>query len=269
MQRRRNNQPLTVSRFRSSRNLISATYILVSSSGAVVILDSLNRFATSMDELVGFLSSIITPSVSIVAVYHADVPIVPPRTYNEYAPPPLTLLVHMATAVLRLSNLHHEIERQKARNRSLENPEFGLGEGKEGVLVGLHDNPRSAGGSGLVVEMELRRRSGRSVTESFVVMFPDNRDGQSRRANACLLDTHPAFASPGLAGTGGGADVEDEQPESTFNLGLTEKQRKDREGIVLPYFDAQTDIGGGEGGRILYDMGREDMDDFDDEEDEV
>ncbi len=58
--------------------------------------------------------------------------------------------------------------------------------------------------------------------------------------------------------------------ETTFSLGLTEKQRRDREGVVLPYFDAQTDAGGGGGeggGRILYEMGRED--DFDDEEDEI
>ena len=52
---------------------------------------------------------------------------------------------------------------------------------------------------------------------------------------------------------------------TTFELGLTKKQREDREGVVLPYFDAQK--GDGEGGRILYDMGEED--DFDEEEDEI
>jgi elongator complex protein 5 len=60
--------------------------------------------------------------------------------------------------------------------------------------------------------------------------------------------------------------------ETTFNLGLTEKQRRDREGVVLPYFDAQREggaAGPGEGGRILYDMGAEDREDFDDEEDEI
>lgn len=55
--------------------------------------------------------------------------------------------------------------------------------------------------------------------------------------------------------------------DTTFNLGLTDKQRSDREGVVLPYFDAQREEGMGEGGRILYDMGEED--DFDEEEDEV
>ena len=50
---------------------------------------------------------------------------------------------------------------------------------------------------------------------------------------------------------------------ATFELGLSAKQRRDREGVVLPYCDAQQR----EGGRILYEMGVED--DFDDEEDEV
>jgi elongator complex protein 5 len=54
--------------------------------------------------------------------------------------------------------------------------------------------------------------------------------------------------------------------DSTFALGLTAKQRADREGVVLPYVDAQKGHGG-EGGRIFYDMGPED--DFDEEEDEI
>lgn len=52
----------------------------------------------------------------------------------------------------------------------------------------------------------------------------------------------------------------------TFSLSLTDKQKIDREGIVLPYFDAQKE-GGGMGGRILYVPGRED--DWDEEEDEI
>ena len=42
--------------------------------------------------------------------------------------------------------------------------------------------------------------------------------------------------------------------------------------MILPYFDAQKDgglNGVGEGGRILYEMGVEDREDFDDEEDQV
>jgi elongator complex protein 5 len=75
---------------------------------------------------------------------------------------------------------------------------------------------------------------------------------------------HPAFRRVGENESGGEGE---EEMEATFNLGLTEKQRRDREGVVLPYFDAQVEVGGGEGGRILYEMGRED--DFDEEEDEI
>ncbi|KOS21333.1 Elongator complex protein 5 [Escovopsis weberi] len=241
---------------------------------AVVIIDSLNALASSAPQsLALFLSGIITPVVSVVAVYHLDVPVVLPRTRSEYEPHPFALLCHLATAVLRLSSLQQEIERQRARNRSVQEPEWGLGEGREGVLLGLAERPAPEDEGGVVVDMELRRRSGRTINEKFILMpstaaaaaaagtsTPTTRAGPGRLS---LLADHPVFATPEA---GQGAEGEDE-PESTFDLGLTEKQRRDREGIVLPYFDAQTDIGAGEGGRILYEMGRED--DFDDEEDEI
>ncbi|PKS10733.1 hypothetical protein jhhlp_002490 [Lomentospora prolificans] len=237
---------------------------------ALVIIDSLNPLVSSHSEhLMGFLSNLITPTVSLVSIYHSDVPVVLPKNYNEYAPHPFDVLTHLATAILRLSSLHQEIERQKARNRSVPEPEFGLHEGREGVLIGLQGKRTPKEGSGLVVDMELRRRSGRPVMGKFVVMVPP--DAERRKgglSSFCLQENHPAFKPPEEEGDQDGQGKEaEEQPESTFNLGLTEKQRKDREGIVLPYFDAQTDIGGGEGGRILYEMGRED--DFDDEEDEI
>lgn len=231
--------------------------------GAVVIIDSLNALATAAPQsLASFLSSIITPAVSIAATYHDDVPVVLPRSFSEYEPHPFTVLYHLATAILRLSSLYQEVERQKARNRSIQEPEWGINEGREGVLVGLRETsrPNNEASDGVVVHMELRRRSGRTVSEKFIVTSSE----ATLPGKTCLLTDHPMFkASSG----DGEAGADDEEPESTFNLGLTEKQRKDREGIVLPYFDAQTDIGAGEGGRILYEMGRED--DFDDEEDEI
>lgn len=79
-----------------------------------------------------------------------------------------------------------------------------------------------------------------------------------------LLDDHPLFRKTQVD-----IPVDDQDlADMTFELGLTKRQRQEREGVVLPYFDAQKGGGGpGEGGRILYDMGVED--DFDDEEDEI
>ena len=202
--------------------------------------------------------------MSIVAVYHTDVPVLlAAATFSEYEPAPLTVLCHLATAILRLASLPQEIARQRARDKALVEPEWGLREGREGVLIGLQRKAATAAEAeernGVVLTMELRRRSGRTVTETFVLARPDGGRGTGK---LLLRSDHPVFATPGAAG-----EEEEEGPESTFNLGLTEKQRKDREGIVLPYFDAQTEVGGGDGGRILYDMGRED--DFDEEEDEI
>ncbi|ROT39119.1 hypothetical protein SODALDRAFT_332541, partial [Sodiomyces alkalinus F11] len=236
----------------------------------LLIVDSLNELATTAPHsLPGFLSSVIGPAVSMVGVYHTDVPLVLPRTVSEYEPHPLTLLCHLATSILRLSSLRQEIERQKARNRSLQEPEWGLQEEREGVLIGLKGEIKSGDYGGVVLDMELRRRSGRAVKEKFA-LFPGTRGppGGSHLAAAAaaaaaaklpppsgvgqdkgtpsrlmLLSDHHAFAPSDESGQSGGGAGGDEGPESTFNLGLTEKQRRDREGIVLPYFDAQTDIG--------------------------
>ncbi|RCI07779.1 hypothetical protein L249_5705 [Ophiocordyceps polyrhachis-furcata BCC 54312] len=225
---------------------------------AIVVIDSLNSLAsTESVSLARFLSSLATAAVSIVAVYHTDVPVVLPRTCSEYQPTPLAIFSHLATAILKPSSLRQQIARQAARNRALQEPEWGLREGREGAIIGVRNGSSDADDDdGIVINMELRRRSGRAVLEKFILTPAASGPGR-----VSLLTDHPSFA-PAAPDEG-----DKETPESTFDLGLTEKQRKDRAGVVLPYFDAQTDIGSGEGGRILYDMGRED--DFDDEEDEI
>ncbi|KAI0540179.1 Elongator complex protein 5 [Xylaria digitata] len=250
----------------------------------LLIIDELNPLSSSIpSDLALFLSSLITsPALSLVGLYHTDVPLSLPVSFStSYTPHPLTVLSHLATGVLRASNLHHAIERQRALNRSQREPEFGLDEGKEGVFVGLglRNGKVAAAQSGgistrgLVLEIELRRRSGRAVAETFVLVpspIPISKTTDMERlgqtpSKLYLLSDHPALVDPEAASSPGQGG--EDEPESTFNLGLTDKQRRDREGIVLPYFDAQIDIGAGEGGRILYEMGRED--DFDEEEDEI
>ena len=124
--------------------------------------------------------------------------------------------------------------------------------------------------AGFVLEMEHRRKSGRSVNETFVLpLDPSAKDLR-------LLEDHPAFKNPSTSKVDQGEDAGEDFGGVTFDLGLTEKQRREREGVVLPYFDAQKRGRGeidaeegdrGDGGRILYQMGRED--DFDEEEDEI
>lgn len=138
-------------------------------------------------------------------------------------------------------------------------PVFGLEEEREGVLVGAGANSQAE----VLVEMEHRRKSGRAVGLSFVLRskasgLPGDRSAEAR---LILREEHSGFRVQHEPVVTDGPDF----AQGTFSLELTEKQRQAREGVVLPYFDAQT--GGGQGGRILYDMDRED--DFDEEEDEI
>jgi elongator complex protein 5 len=115
--------------------------------------------------------------------------------------------------------------------------------------------------------MEHRRKSGRGVREWY--FLPLRAPAASAVASirpkeiAILLEDHPEYKSPEESETG--SLTATGEADTTFEIGLTEKQRRDREGVVLPYFDAQN--GGGDGGRILYDIGSED--DWDEDEDEI
>lgn len=211
-----------------------------------------------------------------MSTYHLDVPLTSTLTTNEYHPDPLKLLAHLATAVLHVKSLPLALERHRAALRSKEEPRWGIAEGREGVLMGLMPQEWSRH-DGVVVEADLRRRSGRSLMETYVVSpgQDSGKVGGMPTAAVGLFKDHPLVSAlkqdvmggwPSQGQEGKEGDVDGEM-ETTFSLGLTEKQRRDRDAVVLPYFDAQTDVGGGEGGRILYEMGRED--DFDDEEDEI
>lgn len=200
-------------------------------------------------------------SVSIVAVYHLDIPLHPNAT--PYSPTPLSLLEYLATTVITVHSVPTLISDKQARERSLAAPSFGLAEGKQGVLVGL--KPQGSikpDEQGIVLQLEHRRKSGRGVLEWYFLPEKTSAKGPSSafKESVSLLDDQPLFKKVECLEDQDLADV-------PFSLGLTDRQRLEREGVVLPYFDAQLAGGGGEGGRILYDMGAED--DFDEEEDEM
>lgn len=243
------------------------THILkLSIAGTLLIIDTLHPLIRHPTlNLAAFLSSLITPTSSLVAIYHLDIPL-HPEPASTYAPDPLTLLKYLCTTLLTVHSLSQTLARKAAADRSVAAPAVGLNEEVEGVLKGLGGNDRR----GVVVEMEYRRKSGRAVAEWFFLPA-DTKTGtlgagtrKAGKERAILLEDHSLYRRLPAELEGVGED--EGRVQSTFDLGLTEKQRRDREGIVLPYFDAQKEEGGG-GGRILYDMGEED--DFDEEEDEI
>ncbi|KAJ0425323.1 Elongator complex protein 5 [Aspergillus carlsbadensis] len=241
----------------------------------LVLIDSVNPLlhSTRLDKafhLSTFLSSIIVPSgptttkvdSSLVITFHQDAPGRPAQ--SSYTPPPLKILTYLATTVIKLHSFSHILAQKAARDRSLVPPVFGLAEERDGVLLGRLDKPigKDSADGGVVLEMEYRRKSGRGVLEWYLLPPASRYPVTQVKEVVTLLDDHPLYRPPEEAGVG-----DEEEPESTFELRLTERQRRDREGVVLPYFDAQQASGPGEGGRILYDMGEED--DFDEEEDEI
>ncbi|PBP24839.1 histone acetylation protein 2 [Diplocarpon rosae] len=246
----------------------------------LLVIDTLHPLsATHAQHLSPFLSSLlISPQISMLATYHTDIPL--PRSSSPYSPTPLTTLLYLATAILTVYSVPQVLARKRARDKSLQEPAFGIQEGREGVIVGLQRSGNNEE-QGVVVNMEIRRRSGRGVIENFVLLPPNSTNhalqsvASPRKLSALsdfvLLDDHPLYAS-NPSGEASIISEETDNMETTFNLGLTEKQKRDRENVVLPYFDAQKEggaAGPGEGGRILYDMGAEDREDFDDEEDEI
>jgi elongator complex protein 5 len=225
----------------------------------MLVLDNLNPLICASPNLPQFLSSLIAPNTSLVACLHSDIPL--PTLPSPYSPSPLNLLTFLATTIMTTHSLSHLLAQKAAKERSLPSPVFGLAEETEGVITGMGSNdPR-----GTVIEMEYRRKSGRGVREWFwlPIFVKPGTGAQASRAKerVILLEDHPLYK------TALNQSEESAEMDTTFNLSLTEKQRKDREGVVLPYFDAQREEGVGEGGRILYDMGSED--DFDEEEDEI
>lgn len=209
----------------------------------------------------------------MVAVYHNDVPLATSNIpLTGYGPNSLTLLSYLATTIITLHSFSQLLVKKAAADRSVEPPPLGLEEGKESVLVGLSKNEKVPSNvlSSVAVEMEYRRKSGRSVGEWYFLRADTGsiaplpaKSAHANKENFTLLDDHPLWRVKSI-------DLEtpdNGEPQSTFSLSLTDRQRHDREGVVLPYFDAQNVEGGGEGGRILYDMGVED--DFDEEEDEI
>lgn len=236
---------------------------------SLVIVDSLYDLLNNKGVDMGVLFNLVAHQFAstLVGVYHRDM--IPSQDADKYAPQPLMLFEYMATTIITCKSFAHAIAAKAARERSLAVPTHGLLQGAEGIVESLDANDSR----GIVLEAEFRRQSGRSEHETFFLRtarpsdfnYPTNGlpIGIIKQDFVTLLDLVPSYNSQEVLGK---VKAAADEIESTFNLALTDKQKQAREGVVLPYFDAQKGEGG-EGGRILYDMGEED--DFDEEEDEI
>lgn len=242
-----------------------------------MIIDALNVLCASRPaSLLPFLSSLMSPTTCILATYHIDVPLsLPARvsvdTYPENAPHPLTLLKYFSTTLISVHSFKHILAAKAARDKSLAPPVWGLDEDADGIVIGLGSNPHE----GLVLEMEYRRKSGRGIRELyFLPISSGDRVGGGgtvlEKERAILLEDHPLWRLSEVVKQQESQleKKEDAMPQSTFELSITERQKKVRDEVVLPYFDAQQEGSIGRGGAILF-IPDKNIDDFDDEEDEI
>jgi elongator complex protein 5 len=237
---------------------------------SLVVVDCLHTLLNveNMDVNELFLLVVHKFASTLIGIYHQDL-LPEPNPDNAYVPQSLEVMKFMATSIITCKSLAQALAVKAAKERSLPEPTFGLLQGAEGIVQCLNANDNN----GVVLEAEFRHKSGRPESETYFLRLarvsdyndslPNMLIGTLKKEFVILLSQLPAYANEDVISLVSAAGNE---MESTFNLGLTDRQRVAREGVVLPYFDAQN-ANGGEGGRILYDMGTED--DFDEEEDEI
>jgi elongator complex protein 5 len=216
---------------------------------------------------------------SLLGIYHQDI-VADHNAMNPYAPQPLHTFKYMATTVITCKSFAHVLAAKAAKERSLPEPTFGLLQSAEGVIQCLNANDTR----GIVLDTEFRRKSGRTESETYFLRpskltdynqpLPGYNIGTLKKEFVTLLSQNRAYTTKEVSGLVNALADETERKQtsdlvdSTFKLSLTDKEKAARNEVVLPYFDAQKNMGdAGEGGRILYDMGSED--DFDEEEDEI
>ncbi|KAK6534645.1 hypothetical protein TWF281_005951 [Arthrobotrys megalospora] len=206
---------------------------------SMVIIDSTNHLVSISSEegaktnisLSFFLSSILAPSVTVLATYHTDVPrIYSNMAANSYAPDPLDLLKYLCTTLFTVYSPSHIFAQKRALDKSLPLPNFGLEEGIEGSLTSLGSNTgwcETCGSNeksrGLIYELEHRRMSGRAMSEWFFLLC--HAPSKKSKERLILLEDHPAYnptIEPPATGNEGAVGDND----LTFSLGLTAKQKE-------------------------------------------
>ena len=180
----------------------------------------------------------------MILSHHTDILL--PLKFPHY-PSAQPLLSHISTTVLRVSSFGHYTLKVEADSKALPDP-IEQDRARDGVISTLASNSSHK----MVVALEYRKKSGRTIHERCTLNLTSGKVEP--------LDRKPKEVSRDTSGLDFG---------TTFNLGVTQRQKENKEDVVLPHFSAQGIYSGGavseRGGDIEYTLEAED--DFDDEED--
>ncbi|KAK9468769.1 Elongator complex protein 5 [Lipomyces arxii] len=172
--------------------------------------------------LVKFMTPLIRPNSTVVAVSHLDDD--DRRLVSSYAPKSSTQLQYLATTIIKIMS--------KSNIDMEESDTF---------LLPIGSNSPSC-----LLEFTHRRKSGRAVEGRFDFDF----------------NKHTVTLKPTVADKTAPDQDELVKGLTTFNIGLTDKQKIARDNVELPYLKAQQDETGG--GAIVYEFEKED--DYDEED---
>ncbi|KAK9239076.1 Elongator complex protein 5 [Lipomyces kononenkoae] len=202
---------------------------------SLILIDSLADIPAV--NLVEFITPLIRPSSTLVAISHLALSGFTVIPTQSYAPSAQTLLLYIATTIIKL----------------LPRPEIDKDEENEAYSTFLL--PLGSNSPQCRLEFLHRRKSGRAVQGNFNFDFTTH--------NLTFIPPSTASDSSESREQGDDALLKD---LTTFNLGTTEKQRIARDKVELPYLSAQEGdmTGTAAGGAIVYQF--ETDDDYDEED---
>ncbi|CEP64051.1 Elongator subunit IKI1 LALA0_S10e01112g [Lachancea lanzarotensis] len=199
---------------------------LSAGSKYLVVIDSINSISSG--SLVQFVTQLASPSVTLLAVFHKDVPEYRSVELENY-PSSLYLLKFMASSIMEVRPFTIDSAAEQDLDSGLQ---------KLDIPTGLNDS---------VYKLVLtnRRKSGRALTYAF----------------KCDAETHSFTPIQNIDSTVDPEDSEAFEGLTTFNLGTSNKQKVAKEQVALPFLEAQTF---NTGGAIVYEFEKDD--DYDEED---
>ncbi|SCW02084.1 LAFE_0E13828g1_1 [Lachancea fermentati] len=192
----------------------------------LVVIDSLNYIPN--DQISQFISNIVSPSVTLLGIYHRSESEHRPASLENY-PSSLSLLHFMASTVLECAPLF---------NKSVDLEEVES-------EIQRFSIPRGLNATVSKIIMTNRRKSGRSLVYAFRYNSQDHSYDQ-------LVETEEDQ---------GVDDSQVLEGLTTFNLKTSNKQKLAREQVELPFLEAQSF---NTGGAIVYEFEKDD--DYDEED---
>ncbi|KAK9321480.1 Elongator complex protein 5 [Lipomyces orientalis] len=202
---------------------------------SLILVDSLADIPAV--DLVSFITPLIRPSSTLVAISHLPLSEHSSQPTPSYAPSATTQLLYLATTIIKV----------------LPMPEVKIDEVDEACgtfLLPLGSNSRQSR-----LEFLHRRKSGRAVQGSFRFDFATHTLAFIQQSTTADESSGSTEVNHALL-----------KNLTTFNLGTTEKQRVARDKVELPFLKAQeADVAGAAvGGAIVYEFEKED--DYDEED---